>query len=86
MSRRAQVGWLKIIKFINSLERDQAEIQFHPRRSRPEVAPKDTAAAGYVKPAQVPAGWIPPLSLSAFPCHRAQNPYKPRHPWIPAGS
>jgi len=20
------------------------------------------------------------------PCQRAENPYKPRHPWIPAGS
>jgi diguanylate cyclase (GGDEF)-like protein len=23
---------------------------------------------------------------ATFPCHSSQNPYKPRHPWIPAGS
>ena len=23
---------------------------------------------------------------ASFPCHHAENPYKPRHPWVPAGS
>src|SRR6266404_8684060 len=30
-----------------------------------------------------PSGDANPI---AFPCYSVQNPYKPRHPWIPAGS
>ena len=26
------------------------------------------------------------VSCPGKPCHSAENPYKPRHPWIPAGS
>ena len=39
-------------------------------------------------PARPPRGGRPgPLSvLRKKPCQRAENPYKPRHPWIPAGS
>ena len=56
-----------------------------PRKSL-KFEPKDTAGAGCVKP---PPGSRRPADASgraAFPCHGAQNPYKPRHPWIPAGS
>jgi hypothetical protein len=28
----------------------------------------------------------PATGTATFPCHRAQNPYNPRHPWILAGS
>ena len=35
---------------------------------------------------RVPGGRPPRIDRAAFPCHCAENPYKPRHPWIPAGS
>ena len=57
------------------------------RRKIAEVGPKDTAGAGYVKPPPVPfrrLGGSDTASLSL--AIGAQNPYKPRHPWIPAGS
>ena len=57
-----------------------------------KVAPKDTGRPQYVKlrcgadgsgfPSPRQNAGFPPR----FPCHRGQNPYKPRHPWIPAGS
>jgi hypothetical protein len=55
-----------------------------------ELAPKDTAKDRYVKPPPVP-GRLSRLGQMCrfdftYPCHRGQNPYKPRHPWIPAGS
>jgi hypothetical protein len=44
-----------------------------------KVGPKDTANAGYVKPPPVPTGPGPGcVNGVAFPCHGAQNPYKPR--------
>jgi hypothetical protein len=46
---------------------------------------------GCVKPPPVPGRKLQADSVAfpcypLSPCHRAQNPYKPRHPWIPAGS
>jgi hypothetical protein len=55
-----------------------------------KVAPKDTGWAQYVKQRVRNAGSmirLPKRRITAcFPCHCAQNPYKLRHPWIPAGS
>ena len=36
---------------------------------------------------RLPPPWAGrPFSPRKKPCQRAENPYKPRHPWIPAGS
>src|SRR6516162_3365043 len=49
-----------------------------PCGPRCQFGPKDTALTACVKRPDE----FTQLPASAFPCQRAQNPYKPRHPWV----
>jgi hypothetical protein len=54
-----------------------------------ELRAVDTALWRYVKlrcAFRVKQGGIRPGLTACFPCHCGQNPYKARHPWVPAGN